>query len=631
MREKSRLSGERNRNAEQRTPFSIRKWSCFFLLGKRQPYQGILMQKIETRHNRLRCACSCCTLLLCIVGWMPDVLGDWRDDIGYTKLINSLGAAVPNGAGVPISLVEAIQIKTDDMGTPSTADDVITSRSYKPNLSSLQFSSDSDPLAQNITFIDGSNNACEGSCISFSPHAQDQAQTFFGNTTSVAPAANEVTLYEANDYLDNILNLNGSNTAFPDVQDFRVQNFSWIGTFDSDSKDREALRRFDYAIDANNITAVVGLNNGTGILPHLLSHSYNAIAVGRSDGNHSIGLTNLTGYGIGRSKPDLVAPRPTASAATSSVSSAAAFLHSADTVLGTDAANSETMKAILLTGATKDEFPTWSQIDSGGVWRPLDDTYGAGELNLYNSYLVTLGGQAVGSTSSPTPAGSYGWDFQTIQPGASNALLYDFVIPGGSTAEELSIVLAWNAKIESPFNTGDPIVANLNLELVDANGATVDFDTEDTIVEGLSASAVSNVEHLYLTDLAAGTYTLRVSSEDLASDFGLSWRTSRLFDTFSADFDEDGDTDGADFLTWQRGFGTLINATRASGDADGDGDVDEDDLAFLNTALMGGGIGLSRSLFAVPEPASWVFVCIALLLALGLGNDRLRFGNRDRV
>ena len=47
--------------------------------------------------------------------------------------------------------------------------------------------------------------------------------------------------------------------------------------------------------------------------------------------------------------------------------------------------------------------------------------------------------------------------------------------------------------------------------------------------------------------------------------------------TNDADFDGDGDTDGADFLAWQRGFGTP-NATLPDGDADGDKDVDGDDL-----------------------------------------------------
>ncbi len=40
---------------------------------------------------------------------------------------------------------------------------------------------------------------------------------------------------------------------------------------------------------------------------------------------------------------------------------------------------------------------------------------------------------------------------------------------------------------------------------------------------------------------------------------------------------------GADFLTWQRHYGTLLDATHAMGDSDGDGDAD--DLAAFRLAF----------------------------------------------
>lgn len=72
-----------------------------------------------------------------------------------------------------------------------------------------------------------------------------------------------------------------------------------------------------------------------------------------------------------------------------------------------------------------------------------------------------------------------------------------------------------------------------------------------------------------------------------------------------ADFDGDGDVDGADFLTWQRGLGA---GTQSTGDANNNGTVDNADLdiwkAQFGTAEVAAG--------AVPEPATLA------LLAMGL-------------
>lgn len=48
----------------------------------------------------------------------------------------------------------------------------------------------------------------------------------------------------------------------------------------------------------------------------------------------------------------------------------------------------------------------------------------------------------------------------------------------------------------------------------------------------------------------------------------------------SADFDEDEDVDGADFLLWQRGVGAYLTAAKLDGDADDDGNVLGGDLAI---------------------------------------------------
>jgi len=61
------------------------------------------------------------------------------------------------------------------------------------------------------------------------------------------------------------------------------------------------------------------------------------------------------------------------------------------------------------------------------------------------------------------------------------------------------------------------------------------------------------------------------------STFG--FRVASILES-SADFDQDGDKDGTDFLAWQLGLGITSGATKAQGDADNNGTVDAADLAI---------------------------------------------------
>jgi hypothetical protein len=77
----------------------------------------------------------------------------------------------------------------------------------------------------------------------------------------------------------------------------------------------------------------------------------------------------------------------------------------------------------------------------------------------------------------------------------------------------------------------------------------------------------------------------------------------------SADFDGDGDVDGADFLTWQRGNGISSGASPAQGDANGDMAVNGADLAVFRMQF-----GQTGGVSAVPEPATTL---LALAASLG--------------
>ena len=99
----------------------------------------------------------------------------------------------------------------------------------------------------------------------------------------------------------------------------------------------------------------------------------------------------------------------------------------------------------------------------------------------------------------------------------------------------------------------------------------------------------------------------------------------QFFGTFStmdnADFDGDGDVDGADFLAWQAGFGITGTATLADGDANGDGDVNAGDLAIWQSQF-GTLPGNALSSAAVPEPSACVAGLVGLLAILFLKSRR---------
>jgi hypothetical protein len=110
------------------------------------------------------------------------------------------------------------------------------------------------------------------------------------------------------------------------------------------------------------------------------------------------------------------------------------------------------------------------------------------------------------------------------------------------------------------------------------------------------------------------TFKLRVAGDDLTVG-GVEYFTPETF----ADFNVDGFVDGADFLAWQRGVGTIGTATLSDGDADFDGDVDAVDLGLWKSAYGGTTFLLAASQSAgqpLPEPAAAVLGAAGLIFAL---------------
>jgi hypothetical protein len=119
--------------------------------------------------------------------------------------------------------------------------------------------------------------------------------------------------------------------------------------------------------------------------------------------------------------------------------------------------------------------------------------------------------------------------------------------------------------------------------------------------------------------------------------FTYSTPTTRVL---NADFDNDGDVDGRDFLTWQRNTGTPTGetVTKALGDADSDRDVDGADLAIWRnelgyTPLTSSGTqvtGFVRYLpptTPVPEPTAVWLVGLGLAAAAATGRRKSKLAS----
>jgi len=357
-----------------------------------------------------------------------------------------------------------------------------------------------------------------------SPHGGNVAFRLFDNANSVAPDIERVRAYETNDWLNGSF-LQTDLTVPPDVEEGFTQNHSWIGAHSAGNQTayNRALRRYDFGCARDNYLPVVGVNYwfpqdmNPPPVPPLLSTAYHSLSVGLSDGRHSQGGT-VAGYdGDGRMKPEIVAPETAPSYSTAVTTAAVALLMELANITPNlaPAMNIEAMKAIILAGATKEEFPSWARTAT----RPIDTLYGAGELNVRHSYHILDGGEQPASPG--TPVGFHGWDFDFLSAAAPKE--YTFVVEPNARLVQFSAFLTWHRQFSAAPWTNDfgtaPTLPNLDLRLYTAiNGTPV------SLVDS-SVSTIDNIEHLYQLELPAGEYLLQATSDTL-SDFGIAWRST---------------------------------------------------------------------------------------------------------
>lgn len=356
------------------------------------------------------------------------------------------------------------------------------------------------PSLFTYTSSNGTSTSFGGSVGQESGHADNVASLFYGIPNGVATNVSHVDNYDA-DYFISLVTNRVNVPALVINQSFVVAD-----NMGNPIQDPATDQFYDNYIAAFNKVIVSGAGNFG--KPDSPSTAYNDISVGA----FGTGASSSVGPTLdGRSKPDIVAPAGATSFSTPQVSGAAAILLQAgargDGGAGAaaDSQDFRTVKALLLNGATKPAGWTHTQT------APLDPNYGAGILNVFNSYEQLAGGKhapitttatlTLGGPHAPPVVGgnepsTVGWDFTTLTMSAANDNVdhYFFNVTNPSA---LTATLDWERQ------DGQATINNLDLYLYDANtGALIDQ----------SISAVDNVEYLFDQNLPAGRYDLQVLS-----------------------------------------------------------------------------------------------------------------------
>lgn len=151
--------------------------------------------------------------------------------------------------------------------------------------------------------------------------------------------------------------------------------------------------------------------------------------------------------------------------------------------------------------------------------------------------------------------------------------------------------------------TGFVITEELSVSvfrLVEGNNVTLSVVSSENVLaiqENFSSPECRVVDYgvepeisIFAFKDSENTWILANKSEGLVVDLFYSFNgidNESLAWCNGADFDEDGDVDGADFGRWQAGYPTSSNATHGDGDADGDGDVDGFDYGIYQANYPG--------------------------------------------
>lgn len=454
-----------------------------------------------------------------------------NQDVGYSQLVNELGAGVPTGIGVKVFQVEAA-----------------VSDAWLPDPSRSQFAGKSIVDLSSIPSAGNSN------------HASSVGIRYYGVGTSYSPDVTDIGVHDVNSWFFEFFDVDSSAGFYPALTDRQIVNHSWVGTgFVDESGDfspganSAVLRLSDWFSATDEIIQVFGSTNNDDYPVDnsqvLMATSFNGITAGVSDHSHGYNVVPLDSlYQAGRAAIHLVVPVSGTSFATPDISSAAAMLIDAakqnpawsesstqnrngNTIL--NAERSEVIKALLLAGASRETNNTTNigdivdyrqsagdRTDNGLDWR-----YGAGQLNVYNSYQILASGEMASLEDGGAANNGYsGFDHDPAFGGASGSntvATYDLGVASGTF--QLMASLVWNLDVvgapngNTAFDTSAAL-HNLDLELVEVGQGAVMS----------SASNIDNTENIWAVIEQGKRYQLRVISASGQApflwDYAIAWR-----------------------------------------------------------------------------------------------------------
>ena len=289
------------------------------------------------------------------------------------------------------------------------------------------------------------------------------------------------------------------------------------------------------------------------------------------------------------------------------------------------------------------------------------------EFKTNSTTAINVGNQlSLGTPFAPAAPATFG-----VQPGAD--LSFSYSVPGlGTTTGIVEMVGALNNLVltidpttgkaaiqnESPYfdvaieaysissASGKLLTGNAGWNSLQDQGAAswdqADNSSANRLTEFKTAGSTALAGGGTVLDLGAPVTLAAgpLSESDFSLDFMLSTGESMkgvvkfgplpTTDVTSGDFDDDGDVDGRDLLTWQRTLGSAAVPPGSGADGDGNGTVNGADLTVWKGDFGDGAAAIAAggSVAAVPEPAAWL-LAMAGLIVVGAGRSRLAFDGRE--